>query len=90
MFKISSKVKHGGIWDGNRVVKELETDNAALAEQLKAQGCTVEEVEDSLDKLNVAQLKKYAKDNGIDLGEATTKEAILEVITTALSANPNE
>ncbi|MBP3448375.1 MAG: hypothetical protein J6K51_05090 [Clostridia bacterium] len=90
MFKISSKVKHGGIWDGNRVVKELETDNAALAEQLKAQGCTVEEVEDSLDKLNVAQLKKYAKDNGIDLGEATTKEAILEVINTALSANPNE
>lgn len=90
MFKISSKVKHGGIWDGNRVVKELETDNAALAEQLKAQGCTVEEVEDSLDKLNVAQLKKYAKDRGIDLGEATTKEAILEVINTALSANPNE
>lgn len=80
MFKISSKVKHGGIWDGNRVVKELATDNAAVAEQFKAQGCVVEEVGDSLDKLNLAQLKKYAKDNGIALGEATTKDAILATI----------
>lgn len=92
MFKITSNAKHGGIWDaaGKRVVKEFETDNATLAEQFKAQGCTVEEVEVSLNKLTVAQLKKCAKDNGIDIGDATTKDAILEVINAALSANPKE
>lgn len=92
MFKITSNAKHGGIWDAasKRVVKEFETDNATLAEQFKAQGCTAEEVEVTLDKLNVAQLKKYAKDNGIDIGDATTKDAILEAINAALSANPNE
>lgn len=92
MFKITSNAKHGGIWDAasKRVVKEFETDNATLAEQFKAQGCTVEEVEVTLDKLNVAQLKKYAKDNGIDIGDATTKDAILGAINAALSANPNE
>ena len=70
MFKITSNAKHGGIWDAasKRVVKEFETDNATLAEQFKAQGCIVEEVEVTLDKLNVAQLKKYAKDNGIPVG----------------------
>lgn len=82
MFKITSNAKHGGIWDAaaKRVVKEFETDNATLAEQFKAQGCTVEEVEVTLDKMNVAQLKKYAKDNGIDIGDATTKDAILAAI----------
>lgn len=92
MFKITGNAKHGGIWDEacKRVVKELETDNAALAEQLKAQSCTVEKIEVTLDKLNVAQLKKYAKDNGIDLGDATTKDTILEAINAGLSANLNQ
>lgn len=89
MFKITSNAKHGGIWDADskRVVKEFETDNAALAEQFEAQGCTVERFEAALDKLNVTQLKKYAKDNGIDIGDATTKDTILDAINTALSAN---
>ena len=80
MFKITSNAKYGGIWDGARVVKELETDDAALAERFKAQGCTVETVEVTPDKMNVAQLKKYAKDNGIDIGDAATKNDILAAI----------
>lgn len=36
--------------------------------------------EDELSKMNVPQLKKYAKDNGIDLGDASKKDEILEVI----------
>lgn len=83
MFKITSKSKYGGIWDGSRIVRELETDDAHTADALKADGCEVEEFATSLDKLNVAQLKKYAKDNGIDLGEATTKDAILAAIGAA-------
>ncbi len=92
MFKITSNAKHGGIWDATakRVVKEFETDNAILAEQFKTQGCTIEEVSVTLDKLKVPQLKKYAKDNGIDIGNANEKDAILEAINAALSVNPNE
>ncbi len=33
-----------------------------------------------IDEMNVAQLKKYAKDNEIDLGEATKKAEILKAI----------
>lgn len=36
--------------------------------------------EEEIRKMNVPQLKKYAKDNGIDLGDATKKDEILEVI----------
>lgn len=83
MFKITSKAKHGGFWDGSRVVKTIETEDATVAEKFKTQGHTVETVEVALEKMNVAQLKKYAKDNDIDLGDATKKEEILAVIEAA-------
>lgn len=35
------------------------------------------------DKMTVAELKEYAKENEIDLGEAKTKAEILEAIKTA-------
>lgn len=37
----------------------------------------------NLDKLNVAQLKKFAKDNGIDVGGATKKQELLDAIADA-------
>lgn len=85
MFKITRTEKNGGFWNGNALVKEIETDNADFAESYKGkEGYTVEEAaEPELDSLNVAQLKKYAKDHGIDLGEATKKEPILELIKAA-------
>ncbi len=83
MFKITHKAKNGGLWDGKRVVKELETDDAAVADRFRAQGCCVEEVEEAIDKMNVPQLKKYAKEHNIDIGEASTKEAILAAIAAA-------
>lgn len=83
MFKISTTRKHGGIWDGSRIVKVYETDNAEVAAALKAQGYTVEEYAVELDAMNVPQLKKYAKEHGIDLCGATQKELILNVIRAA-------
>ncbi len=50
MFRITSKAKRGGIWNGTEAVKEFETDSAALADQLKARGCTVEEIEEAPNK----------------------------------------
>jgi len=83
MFKISVKAKHGSIWNGSRAVKEFETDSATLAEHYKAQGCVVEEIEITLDKLNLTQLKKYAKEKGINLGASCTREDILKIIESA-------
>lgn len=65
-----------------------EGDEATIkAEYLKLGGLITGEEEQSgpkvLEDLNVAELKKYAKDNEIDLGEATKKDDILAVIQEA-------
>lgn len=90
MLKIISKTKHGGIWNGTRIVKEFETDDAVLAEKLKSQGFTVEEINGDINTLTVVQLKELAKENGIELGDAKTKDAILDVINAALADKGNE
>jgi len=36
-----------------------------------------------LDKMTVAQLKRFAKDNGIDIGSAARKVEIIQAITAA-------
>ncbi len=48
MFKITSKAKHGGIWNGTRVVKEFETKDAVVAELCRKSGCEMEEIETPL------------------------------------------
>ncbi|MCH5192163.1 MAG: hypothetical protein J1F23_08380 [Oscillospiraceae bacterium] len=83
MFKISATSKRGGIWDGNKVVREVETDDVKTATAMKARGYAVEEFTLALDAMNVPQLKKYAKEHNIDLGEATQKGPILEIIKAA-------
>ncbi len=85
MFKITPKAKNGGIWDGKRTVKLLETDDVSVAERLKAQGCTVEKIEEdvALESMTAAQLKKYAKKNKIDIGDAASAEDILAIIKAA-------
>ncbi len=82
MFEISHIEKHGGFWNGSTVVKKIETDNVEVAETFKAkEGYIVEEkTVYELDNMNVAQLKKYAKEHDIDLGRATQKADILKII----------
>lgn len=60
--------------DASKYAK-LKAENKALKEK-----CTILEIENKNYKLNtmtVEQLKAYAAENGIDLGDATTKEAII-------------
>ena len=85
MFKITPGAKNGCIWDGVRLVKVLETEEAAVAERFKAQGCAVEEIEEevTLENMTAAQLKKYAKKNKIDIGDAASAEDILAIIKAA-------
>lgn len=46
-------------------------------------GITDENGDICLDKMTVAQLKKFAKDNGIDIGSAARKDDIIQAITAA-------
>ena len=58
-----------------------------FAEQIKAHeaGKLFSEEETDLSKMTVAQLKAFAKENDIDLGGATGKGAILEIIEEELN-----
>lgn len=55
-----------------RVVKELEELKATLG------------TDDELDGKTLEELKVYAEEKGIDLGQASTKEGILKKIRTAI------
>lgn len=65
----------------------FETNDEAVAEKLKGMGYEVtgeaDAVEKSIDKMNLDELKAYAAENNIDLGEATKKADILKVIQEA-------
>ena len=50
----------------------------------------IERAPKSIEEMTVAELKKYAKDNNIDLGEAKKKEEILEVIQAAENEDEGE
>ncbi|MGX8702068.1 hypothetical protein [Caproiciproducens sp.] len=66
-----------------------ETDNPALLDWFRSHGYKVEETENfqvpqepgkSPDEMTVAELKAYAKEKNIDLGDSTKKEDILAKI----------
>ncbi|WP_019636129.1 hypothetical protein [Paenibacillus fonticola] len=71
-----------------------ETDDPHLLSWFEAKGYTVEHPETDnpssdvpIDKMTVPQLKEYAAEKKIDLGEATKKEDILKVIQDAQQLN---
>lgn len=95
MFTVKKKTKTPNmVWDAanNRplckfVKGVFETNDEAVAEKLKGMGYEVtgeaDAVEKSIDKMNLDELKAYAAENNIDLGEATKKADILKVIQEA-------
>lgn len=93
MFKVTKKPKTPNIlWDASnnrplcRFVKGVfETNDEVLASKLKDLGHTVEGEADAkpLDKMKVDELKAYAAEHNIDLGEAKNKGDILKTIQEA-------
>ena len=63
----------------------FETNDEALASKLKDLGHTVEGKADakSIDEMKVDELKAYAAEHNIDLGEAKNKADILKTIQEA-------
>ena len=93
MFKVTKKPKTPNIlWDASnnrplcRFVKGVfETNDEALASKLKDLGHTVEGEADAkpIDEMKVDELKAYASEHNIDLGEVKNKADILKTIQEA-------
>jgi len=93
MFKVTQKPKTPNIiWDaaGNCPLCRFEkgvfaTNDEALAAKLKSLGHMVEGEADAkpLDKMKLEELKAYAAERHIDLGEAASKADILQAIQVA-------
>lgn len=93
MFRVTKKPKTPNIlWDASsnrplcKFVKGVfETNDEALAFKLKDLGHTVEGEADAkpLDEMKVEELKAYAAEHNIDLGDAAKKADILKAIQEA-------
>lgn len=95
MFTVKKKAKTPNmVWDGanNRplckfVKGVFETNDEAVAEKLKGMGYEVtgeaDAVEKPVSKMNLDELKAYAAEHNIDLGDAEKKADILKVIQEA-------
>lgn len=93
MFKVTKKPKTPNIlWDASnnrplcRFIKGVfETNDEALASKLKDLGHTVEGEADAkpIDEMKVDELKAYAAEHNIDLGEVKNKADILKTIQEA-------
>ena len=90
MYKITGKQRFGAVWaDGKCLVvfnRGIGTTNdPEAAEKLKTMGYTVEgeAPADPLAAMKVDELKAYAAEKGIDLGDATKKADILAAIRAA-------
>ena len=90
MFKVTKKPKTPNIvWDssGNRplckfVKGVFETNDEQIAFKLKSMGHTVRGEADAkpLDDMKVEELKAYAAEHNIELGDAAKKADILKII----------
>lgn len=62
-----------------------EVDESVGDQLLRIHAAEAVQEQDSpdIEKMNVPQLKKYAKENGIDIGDATKKADILPIIEAA-------
>lgn len=92
MFKITGK-KAGIVWDSvnnKPMIKFVdgvaETNDEAIAIKLRDMGYDVDSdfsLENPYQKMKVDELKAYASEKGIDLGEASNKKEIIAKIQEA-------
>lgn len=67
----------------NKVVEEVPVEEAPSEPENDGEEAKEEEsdnLEEELSKMNVPQLKKYAKDNNIELNDASKKDEIISMI----------
>lgn len=65
--------------------KHDSDENNVVSESQESNEDDVPEMQEDLSNKNIAQLRKIAKDNGIDLGNAVKRDEIIEVITNAMN-----
>jgi hypothetical protein len=85
--KFLTRAKYRGVtYPADAVVEVLPADVPGLikAEVIPEDTVPLEpEKEKTIEDMTLPELKKHAKDNGIDLGEATKKEDVLAKIVAA-------
>lgn len=96
MFKVTKKAKTPNmVWDAasNRplckfVKGVFETNDKEIADRLAALGHTLTGEADAkpLDEMKVDELKAYAAEHNIDLGDATKKADILKIVQEAAAS----
>lgn len=64
------------------IAKKVISEDTEIPEVAEVQG-EPEPKETDIEKMKVTELKEYAEENGIDLGDATKKDEIIEVIKEA-------
>lgn len=81
-FIVTHKCAFGGFWDGQRVVREIEVTSPEEAAKLEQEGHTVQRVSQSVDLsgMNLAELRAFADERGIDLAGTKTKAQVLAKI----------
>ena len=97
MFKITGKQQFGGVWNDGKCLVVFNhgvgvTDDANTAKLMRDMGYTVEgeAKEKNIEKMTAEELKSYAAEHGIDLGEASKKADILSVISAVGATSATE
>ncbi len=89
-FECRKKPIEGSVAEGNASEAPPPIDEEAFEAALAEAGETVEkfysEELPDLDGMNIAQLKAFAEEKGIDLGSAKLKADIISAIIAAISA----
>ena len=88
-FECSKKPVEGSITEDNVSEAPPPIDEEAFEAALAEAGETVEKYSEelpNLDSMNIAQLKEFAEEKGIDLGNAKLKADIIATIIAAMPA----
>ena len=65
-------------------VEEVETTSETTSQENEANETNDDEVKIPTERNSVDEIKDFAVENGIDLGDAKTKKEMIEIITSAL------
>lgn len=82
IYHVVHKSEHGGFWDGERCVREIEVRSPETAKRLEQEGHGVTVVSQCPDfsAMKAEELRSYAAAKGIDLAGAKTKAQMIERI----------
>lgn len=85
LYHVVHKSEHGGFWNGQKAVREIDVENEAKAKRLEQEGHSVTAVSSGPDfsAMKVDELRSYAAEHGIDVSGLKTKAQLKARIESA-------